>query len=220
MNSELTFFDVLERGGWAMVPLLLCSVVAVAVVLERVFWGMRRSRVFPGQVAAGVDSLLAAGKVEELADMCAGSRSPLGRIVLTGIRNAHRPREEIVEVLELAGRREYSNLQRYVGILGTIAAIAPLLGLFGTVIGIIRTFSLIEQHGIGNPQVLAGGISQALVATASGISIAVPAMVFYRYLLARGRHMTLELEEFTLELLNRVSSSGVTFERVKHLRDA
>lgn len=204
-SGTFTLFQIIERGGWAMVPLVISSVLALAVVIERMVWGLRRSRIIPSNFAARCDELLRSGHLDELKELCLSDSSPLSRILLAGLRNYDRSREELVEALELAGRREHAGLQKHIGILGTIAAIAPLLGLLGTVIGIIRTFTVIEQHGIGNPQLLAGGISEALIATASGICIAVPAVIFYRYFSHRARALTLELEGIASELLSRIS---------------
>lgn len=188
------------HGGIAVVLLGVCSVIAVGIILER-FWMTRRSRVLPRNLDAQITELLRGGRMEEALAVCRREDSPLARLVFSGIRAAGRPREEFNEIVELTGRRELSQLQRFVPVLGTIAAIAPLLGLLGTVVGIIKTFGLIEVHGIGNPQLLAGGISEALIATAAGIGIAVPAVIFYRYFLNRTKQLALELEEVLHQLL-------------------
>ncbi len=198
-------FELYEHGGVIIVPLGICSILAVAVILERL-WFTRRQRILPNNLDRQLAELLRAGKVEEAIAICRRDDSPLARVLVTGLRFLNRPREELIDAVELTGRRELSALQRYVGMLGTIAAIAPLLGLLGTVIGIIRTFGLIEQHGIGNPQVLAGGISEALIATASGICIAVPTVIFYRFFMARARSLALELEESAHLLLFELRS--------------
>jgi biopolymer transport protein ExbB len=188
------------HGGIAVALLGLCSIVAVAIIIERL-WMTRRSRVLPRNLDAQLAELIRGGRLDEAVAVCRRDDSPLSRLVISGIRAADRPRVEFNELVELTGRRELSQLQRFVPVLGTIAAIAPLLGLLGTVLGIIKTFALIEVHGIGNPQLLAGGISEALIATAAGIGIAVPSVIFYRYFLNRARQLALELEETLHQLL-------------------
>jgi biopolymer transport protein ExbB len=188
------------HGGIAVALLGLCSIVAVAIIIERL-WMTRRSRVLPRNLDAQLAELIRGGRLDEALAVCRRDDSPLSRLVISGIRAADRPRVEFNELVELTGRRELSQLQRFVPVLGTIAAIAPLLGLLGTVLGIIKTFALIEVHGIGNPQLLAGGISEALIATAAGIGIAVPSVIFYRYFLNRARQLALELEETLHQLL-------------------
>ncbi len=197
--------EFLERAGIIALPLVIASIIGVAVILERL-WSTRRSSIFPKNLDLQVSELVRAGKIEEAISVCRRDDSPLARILVSGLRRISNyggaiPREELLEVVELTGKRELTTLQKHIGMLGTIAAIAPLLGLLGTVLGIIKTFSVIETHGIGNPQLLAGGISEALVATASGICIAIPAVIFYRLFLARSRTLGLELEEATHAIL-------------------
>ena len=204
--------EIFERAGFIAWPLLIASVSGVAVILERL-WSTQRDRVLPRNLDLQVSELVRAGKLEEAIAVCRRDDSPLARILVAGLRKIRSQRdgvsrEELIEVLELTGKRELSALQRYVGILGTIAAIAPLLGLLGTVLGMIRTFAVIEVNGIGNPQLLAGGISEALTATAAGICIAVPAVVFYRLFLSRARALGLELEEAVHAILFEFAQRG------------
>jgi len=192
-------FEFIEKGGVIALPLVLASVVAIGVILER-FFSTRRFKVLPKNLDLQISELVRAGKLEEAISICRRDDSPLARILVSGLRRISVykgvvPRQELLEVVELTGKRELTTLQKHIGILGTIAAIAPLLGLLGTVLGIIKSFAVIEASGIGNPQLLAGGISEALIATASGICIAVPAVIFYRYFLAHSRTLGLELEE-------------------------
>jgi biopolymer transport protein ExbB len=204
--------EIFERAGFIAWPLLIASVSGVAVILERL-WSTQRERVLPRNLDLQVSELVRAAKLEEAIAVCRRDDSPLARILVAGLRKIRSQRdgvsrEELIEVLELTGKRELSALQRYVGILGTIAAIAPLLGLLGTVLGMIRTFAVIEVNGIGNPQLLAGGISEALTATAAGICIAVPAVVFYRLFLSRARALGLELEEAVHAILFEFAQRG------------
>jgi len=187
-------FELLEKGGVIVAPLLICSVVGLGIIFERL-WTIRRGRVLPKNLDAQVAELIRAGKHEEAMATCRRDDSPLARLLFSALRARGKSRDDFNDLVELTGKRELSMLQRYIGVLGTIAAIAPLLGLLGTVIGIIKTFAVIETHGIGNPQLLAGGISEALIATASGICIAVPCVIFYRFFLQRTKALALELEE-------------------------
>lgn len=198
-------YDFLAKGGVIALPLVLASIVAVAVILER-FFSTRRSKILPKNFDLQISELVRSGKIEEAISICRREDSPLARILLSGLRRISAgkgaiSRSELLEIVELTGKRELTTIQKHIGILGTIAAIAPLLGLLGTVMGIIKTFSVIEMHGIGNPQLLAGGISEALIATAAGICIAVPSVIFYRFFLSRARALGMELEEATHAIL-------------------
>ena len=152
-----------------------------------------------------MESLLAQGKMEELLGLARANKSALARLVTVAMQNAERPREQIIEALELAGRREAQRMQRFVGVIGTIAAISPLLGLLGTVWGMIKTFAVIKIHGVGNAEALAGGISEALTTTAAGLTIAIPCLVFYRYFLHETKKLVVEMEEISLALVDRVT---------------
>lgn len=196
---------LLGKGGWVMYPLLICSVIALTLVIERFIWGPRRSRVFPRQFQADLEAMLQEGRFEELLGMCRVSNNPAARLVLVALRNARLPRPQVVEALELAGKREASLLLRYVGVIGTIASISPLLGLLGTVSGMISTFSVMEVEGIGNAAALAGGISEALLTTATGLSIAIPCLIFSRYFHQRSNQLILEMEELSLRVLRAIT---------------
>ncbi|MCB0324096.1 MAG: MotA/TolQ/ExbB proton channel family protein [Bdellovibrionales bacterium] len=185
-----------------MLPLLLCSLIALAVVVERLLWGPSRKRVIPKALEDEMRRLMAAGKYDELIGLCRGDKSPLARIILAVCRNAGRPRSEVLDIVQVTGKREALELQRYLSILGTIAAISPLLGLLGTVFGMIETFTVIESAGVGNAGALAGGISEALLTTAAGLTIAIPTLVFYRYFLQKTRKLVVEMETLAAEVLD------------------
>ncbi|MFN8390709.1 MAG: MotA/TolQ/ExbB proton channel family protein [Bdellovibrionota bacterium] len=204
--SNGSFIETLIKGGWVMVPLLLCSFATLAVIIERLFWGPTRARVIPKQLQSDAAALLEAGRVDELLGLCRASSSPLARIMSAGLRNVARPRAEIVEAMEIVGKKEAFDLQRYLGVLGTVAAIGPLLGLLGTVFGMISTFHVISLHGTGNPALMADGIAEALVATATGLSVAIPSLLFYRFFLQRTRHLIVEMEVITLGILDELET--------------
>lgn len=183
-----------------MAPILACSVVATTIVLERL-WVLRRRRVMPDHLVARIwqwhrQQLLTP---ERIAQVRAGS--PLGRMLSAGLLNRHHSREIMKEAIHDVGRQVIADLDRHLNTLGTIAAITPLLGLLGTVIGMIDVFSVIMNAGVGNPEVLAGGISKALITTAAGLSVAIPTLMFYRYFNSRVSKLAIAMEEQALRLV-------------------
>ena len=193
--------DFLMRGGILMIPLGVCSVLAVAVILERSF-SLRTRRVIRLDVLQRVKDLLADNKIGEAMTVCRRQPSVMGRILLSAIMNHDREREELKTIVEDAGRQEVPTLDRYLGVLGTISAVAPLLGLTGTVFGMIRTFAVISEKGIAHPSQLAGGISEALITTATGLVIAIPALIFFNYFTSKADRMVLEIEKHSFRLVD------------------
>jgi len=185
---------------WAI---LGCSVLALAIFLERlvIFWRHRRGT---QQLLREVESLVVKEKIEEAIVVCQRSGTPLARIFITALRSAGMPRDQIKTKVEEAGNRELSSLSRYLGLLATIANISPLLGLLGTVLGMIEAFNVIAAQGVGTPATLGGGISTALITTASGLSVAIPVILMHKYLTSRANRITLELEEYSLHLVDLV----------------
>lgn len=183
-----------------MVPIILCSIVALAIIGER-FWALRRERVTPRGLVAQVwhqhkDAKLDAEQINALR-----ANSPLGRILASGLLNMRHSRVVMKEAIEDTGRQVVPELERYLNTLGTIAAIAPLLGLLGTVTGMIKVFAAITAVGVGNPTALAGGISQALITTEAGLSVAIPALMFYRYFRGRVDALVVKMEEEALKMV-------------------
>ena len=176
--------EIVQAGGWLMLPIIGCSVVAVAIVLERL-WTLQEKRVLPPSVANQVWEWVQQNQLDVKHIQQIHQSSPLGQVLAAGLAYRHAPREVLKEVVEDSGRHVVHDLERYLNPLGTIAAISPLLGLLGTVSGMIRSFTAITAEGVGNPTVLAGGISEALITTAAGLTVAIPALIAYRYL--RGR---------------------------------
>jgi len=165
---------------WLMLPIIICSIVSIAIIAER-FWSLRMEKVLPKHLVATVwnsvkNDDFQRADIEELS-----RQSALGKILSAGLLNRNQPRERIKESIEERGREVVHELERFLDILGTIASITPLLGLLGTVVGMITVFAAITQHGVGDPAALAGGISQAMITTAGGLSIAIISLVFYRY---------------------------------------
>ena len=195
--------ELVQAGGWLMVPILLCSVIALAIVGER-FWSLQNKRICPDtlvpQVWRWVKNRQLDGK--KLAELRAGS--PLGRVLAAGLVNQAHDREIMKESIEETGRHVVVELERYLNTLGTIASITPLLGLLGTVIGMIKVFTAITTVGVGNPTVLAGGISQALITTAAGLSVAIPTLMFYRYFRGRVDELVITMEKESLKMVEVV----------------
>ncbi len=193
-------FELIESGGWLMVPIILCSIIATAIVGER-FWALQRKRIAPQGLVHQIwmwakNRQLDAARIGSLR-----SSSPLGRVLAAGLVNLHHEREIMKESIEEAGRHVVLELERYLNTLGTIASISPLLGLLGTVFGMIKVFAAISVHGVGNAGNLAGGISQALITTAAGLSVAIPALMFYRYFRGRVEALVSTMEEEALKLV-------------------
>ncbi len=192
--------ELMKAGGWLMWPILACSVVAMAIVLERL-WSLRRRRVMPAGLMAQVwqwqrDQALTPERIQALAQS-----SPLGRLLSAGLINRQHSREVMKEALNDVGRQVVADLERNLNTLGTIAAVSPLLGLLGTVFGMIDIFTVIIDAGVGNPGVLAGGISEALITTAAGLTVAIPSLMFHGYFNGLVSRYALAMEEEALNLV-------------------
>lgn len=192
--------DLLKAGGWLMVPILLCSVAALAIVLER-SWALRRQRIMPDGLVTQILQLQRHHALDAAQIAAIRDGSALGRMLAAGLLNRFHAREVMKEAIQDTGRHVVSGMERYLSTLGTIAAVTPLLGLLGTVIGMIEVFSVIMEAGVGDPGVLAGGISQALITTAAGLSVAIPSLMFHRYFLSRVDKLVIGMEEQALRLI-------------------
>jgi biopolymer transport protein ExbB len=192
--------ELVKAGGWLMLPIIACSVIALAIIVERL-WSLQVRRVLPKHLVAQVWRWEKIHQLndERLRELQASS--PLGSILAAGIANRHQNREVMKESIEDTGRHIVHELERYLNSLGTIAAITPLLGLLGTVIGMIKVFATITTQGVGNPGALAGGISEALLTTAAGMSVAIPTLMFYRYFRGRVRMLVLKMEQEALVMV-------------------
>jgi biopolymer transport protein ExbB len=193
-------FELVAAGGWLMAPIIACSIIAFAIIAERL-WTLRIKRVIPRQLVAQVWDQAKEKKldVERLQDLRSGS--PLGRILAAGLMNRTSSRDIMKEAIEDTGRHVVHELERYINTLGTIAAISPLLGLLGTVIGMIKVFSAITTQGVGNPSALAGGISEALITTAAGMVVAIPTLMAYRYFRGKVNMLVIRMEQQALRMV-------------------
>ena len=191
--------EMVIAGGIVMLPLLACSIVALAIVIER-FWSLQKRRIAPDNLVAQVWQWSRAGVLDERRIQGLRAASPLGRVLAAGLANRHRERSLMKEGIEEVGRHVVFELGRYLNVLGTIASVSPLLGLLGTVIGMIKIFSAVTKQGVSDPSLMAGGIAEALITTASGLVVAIPTLMFYRYFSRRveGFVVTMELEALKL----------------------
>ena len=215
--------EIVQAGGWLMVPIIACSVIAVAIVLERL-WTLQTRRVIPAQLTSQVWDWVQKNELDPQRIQVVHQSSPLGQVLATGLAYRHSPREVLKESIEDAGRHAAHDLERYLNPLGTIAAVSPLLGLLGTVSGMIRAFTAITVQGVGNPTVLAGGISEALITTAAGLAVAIPSLIAYRFLRARVDALVIQIEKEAIRFIEallqqqRAGMFGVSDEAAKPLK--
>ena len=192
--------ELIIKGGIFIYPIIICSIIALAVFLERL-WILRRSRIIPKDFVYNVEELLKKRKISDALFLCQGDTSSIAKIFFAGLRNSGRGMWLVKEAIEDRGSREAVILGKHVAILSTIANLTPLLGLLGTVSGMIKTFNVISVQGVGNPAPLAGGIAEALITTASGLCVAIPTLVCYRILKDKANALIFEMEENSIQLV-------------------
>ena len=191
--------ELFKAGGWVMWPILLCSIIAVAIIAER-FWSLRTKRITPKNLVAQVYQWEKVGHLDSKRIVALRKSSPLGRILAAGLVNRKHSRDVMKESVEEVGRHVAHELERFLNALGTIASISPLLGLYGTVLGMIKVFAVITTHGVGDPSVLADGISTALITTAAGLSVAIPSLLFHRYFRGKVEDLVMSMEQEALKM--------------------
>ncbi|MDA1302326.1 MAG: MotA/TolQ/ExbB proton channel family protein [Proteobacteria bacterium] len=208
-------FEIVQAGGWLMVPIILCSIVSAAICVER-FWTLRGEQIAPRNLLAQVWNTIKSNELDarKLRDLRNGS--PLGQILAAGISGQRGGREAMKEAIEEVAGHVVHELERYLNTLGTVAAITPLLGLLGTVVGMIRVFTAIKLEGTGNSAVLAGGISEALITTAAGLTVAIPSLFFYRFIQRRVDELVVHMEQEAIKLVEVMNSER--FERAEGRR--
>lgn len=194
-------FELVKSGGWLMLPIIICSIAAVAICIER-FLALNPEKIAPrhllGQVWGWIkNNQLDAAKIRELK-----ASSPLGRVLAAGLSNSRHGRDVMKESIQEAASHVVHDMERYLNTLGTIAAVTPLLGLLGTVIGMIKVFTAIMIQGTGNAGVLAGGISEALITTAAGLSVAIPSLIMHRFYSRRIDTAVIMLEQDSIKLVD------------------
>ena len=193
-------WELISAGGWLMLPIILSSVIALAIVGERL-WTLRARRIAPPSLLNQVWRWVKDGQLDAARLKSLRAESPLGEILAAGLTNSRHGREVMKECIQEAASKVIHDMERYLSTLGTIAAITPLLGLLGTVIGMIDVFSAIMIQGSGNTAVLAGGISKALITTAAGLTVAIPALVFHRFLVRRVDELVITMEQEATKLV-------------------
>lgn len=200
-------FEIVKAGGPVMVPIILCSIIAAAIFLERL-WTLQQRRVLPAELTEKVWKWVEQRQITDKHIVALQQNSPLGKILAAGLSNRHRDRAIIKESIEDAGRHVVHELERFIAVLGTVASISPLLGLLGTVLGMIRTFNALSTSGAGNPMALAGGIAEALITTAAGLTVAIPALLAYRYTRGRVTNLVVQMEKEAIKLVQAIEGGN------------
>jgi biopolymer transport protein ExbB len=194
-------FEIIKSGGWMMFPIILSSIIAMAIIGER-FWSLQRKKILPPDLLPQVRRLYVENKLDDQTLRRLKTSSPLGYILSAGLFNSMQDRKIMKDCMEEAGRKVAHDLERYLNTLGTVAAVGPLLGLLGTVFGMIEIFSSLMKNGAGDPASLAGGISVALITTAAGLTVAIPSLIFHRYFERLVDEYVVSMEEEALKLID------------------
>ncbi|MBE9563511.1 MAG: MotA/TolQ/ExbB proton channel family protein [Proteobacteria bacterium] len=193
--------EFIKAGGWIMGPLILCSVLATAIIIER-FWFLRKKNIVPKNLVPQVWKWVKSNKLDKQKIVILRNHSPLGQILAAGLVNRNHSRAMMKLSIEEASGQVIHSLEKYLNTLGTIAEISPLLGLLGTITGMIRMFAAIGEVGLGNPLVLSGGLSEALITTAAGLTVAIPAFIFYRYFRSLVDELIMSMEQEAVKMLD------------------
>ncbi len=191
-----------------MIPIILCSIVSISIIAER-FWSLRRQKVLPDHLVANVWNSIKQDNMARTDIETLSQGSALGIILSAGLKNRNESRERIKECIEERGREVVHDMERFLNTLGTIASISPLLGLLGTVIGMISVFAAITQHGVGDPAVLAGGISEAMITTAAGLTVAIISLIFYRYFRRKVDGIVVVMEREAIKMVDVLHNNRI-----------
>jgi len=200
----MSVFSIVYKGGVMMIPIVLCSIIALAILIERLI-ALKKIQINARTFLLQVKNLLLRDRIDEAIMLCKETPGPIAAITKAGLAKHDRPRQEIKDAVESAAKTQIYHLEKYLGVLGTIAAIAPLIGFLGTVTGMIRAFMEIQARG-GNVDagVLAGGIWEALITTAAGLTVGIPALIFYNWLQSKVERHVFEMGESSSELLDSI----------------
>ena len=202
-------YQVLSAGGWVMPFIVLCSIIALAICIERQI-ALNRKKIAPPHLLATVWQQLRGEGLDAQRLKSLRQGSPLGAILAAGLANRHQGRDVMRESIQEAASHVIHQLERYLNTLGTVAAVTPLMGLLGTVLGMISVFTEITTHGTGNAGALAGGISEALITTAAGLAVAIPSLVMHRYYTSRIESIVVDLEREAIKLVDAIHSNQKT----------
>ncbi len=195
--------ELFERGGIMMYFLLLASFIAVVFIIERAIY-LRKRKILIPEIVSIVDNFSSLNDIELAKNMCTKYSGPLPNVVLLALNNHNLPKLEIREILEDQGRQEIRRLEKGLTVLETIAAIAPLMGLLGTVLGMIEVFARIQQHGIGQTATFSGGISEALITTVTGLFIGIPVLIAYNYFTSKSEGLILDIEKYSNDIIHKI----------------
>jgi len=199
-------WEIVRAGGPFMWPIILCSIIAAGILFERL-WTLQRKRVLPAELIKRVTDLTDKNQVTPKVIEALEKNSPLGRVLAAALANRDRGREIMMERVEDTGRHVIHELERFLNTLGTIASISPLLGLLGTVTGIISAFNAVMLGGLGDPRMLAGGISEALITTAGGLAVAIPSFIAYRYLRGKVEGIVVDMEKIAVKFADSLGAT-------------
>ncbi len=204
----MNLFSIVSRGSWLMIPIVLCSVVAAAIIIPKYF-SLRKSAANTRHLMMKLKGLILKGDTEEAIAICTETPGPTAKVLKQGIERAHKDKDEIKEAIESAGKEQLFYLERYLGVLATIAGVAPLIGFLGTVTGMIDAFMEIERlSGNVNATVLAGGIWEALITTAAGLIVGILTYICYNYFVTRVQRFVFEMETSSNELIELLHESN------------
>jgi biopolymer transport protein ExbB len=197
--------DLIVKGGIFMYPIILCSIIALAIFFERL-WTLRRKKVIPPEFISKVEEKVKALRISEAVYLCENDKSSIAKVFLAGLKSMGKGMWLVKEAIEDRGGREGVILERYLGVLSTIANLSTLLGLLGTVSGMMKIFKVISQAG-ENPSILAGGIAEALITTFAGLCVAIPVMACHRILKDKAESLIFEMEEYCIDLIELMENS-------------
>jgi len=204
MIWESSFLEFVRKGGFFIYPIILCSVVGLAIFIQKI-WILRPTKIIPEQFMRLLYELISQGKFGDARVLSRANGSPIARIASTALEYHDRPKDELKEKIEESGRKEASELSRYIEGLGAISNVSTLLGLLGTISGMIKIFRVIAEQPIVNPPSLAGGISEALYTTAFGLLVAIPAFIAYKYTSGKAGEITAEMEEEGISIMEEIA---------------
>ena len=193
--------EIVMSGGFLMIPIILCSIAVVAISVER-YWTLKPDKILPKQQLGQVWSWIQANQLDSEKLKQLRRSSQLGRILAAGLSNSRHGRDVMRDSIQEAATAVVHDMERFLGALATIAAVTPLLGLLGTVIGMIKVFTALNLEGTGNASVLAGGISEALITTAAGLCVAIPAMITHRFFVRRVDSLVVAMEQESVKLVD------------------
>jgi biopolymer transport protein ExbB len=195
--------EIIERGGIMMYPLIFASVLALAIIIER-FFSLRKRKIIIPEIISVVEQFSSFKDMELAKNICAKYKGSLSNLIQTGLDNTDLDRAEIKELIEDQGRQEVRHLERGLTILETIAVISPLMGLLGTVLGMIKVFGVIKEQGIGQAAALSGGISEALITTVTGLFVGIPVLIFFNYFSRKAENFVLDIEKYSIILIQKI----------------